>query len=94
MFNLSMFFARVQLLNQKIILTILIVALLATSVRLFLLIKTYVVNIIFWDEWDIYNPLFSHSGLWQIFDSNMDPTGKDLEASSSGWSQYSLIGVL
>jgi hypothetical protein len=64
---------RYYLLNQKIILTILIIALLATSIRLFLLIKTYAVNIIFWDEWDIYNPLFNHSGLWQIFDMQYGP---------------------
>jgi hypothetical protein len=64
---------RYFILNQKILLAILIVAFLATSIRLFFLIKTYAVNIFFVDEWDIYNPLFNHSGLWQIFDMQYGP---------------------
>jgi hypothetical protein len=64
---------RYYFLNQKILLTILIVALLASSLRLLLLIKTYAVNILFWDQWDIYSPMFNHSGLWQIFDMQYGP---------------------
>lgn len=64
---------RYILLNQKILLTILIVALLAASIRLILLIRAYAVNVFFVDEWDIYGPLFSHSGLWQIFDMQYGP---------------------
>jgi hypothetical protein len=84
------------LLNQKILLTILILALFATSFRLIWLIKTYAVNIFFVDEWDIYNPMFNHSGLWQIFDMQYGPHrqgfGGIIIWLISGFTHWSAIG--
>ena len=41
--------------------------LLATACRLVLVVWRYSVNLIFWDQWDFYTPLFNHASLWQIF---------------------------
>jgi hypothetical protein len=41
--------------------------LLATACRLVLAVWRYSVNLIFWDQWDFYTPLFNHASLWQIF---------------------------
>ena len=35
--------------------------------RLALAVWRYSVNILFWDQWDFYTPLFQHASLWQIF---------------------------
>jgi hypothetical protein len=35
--------------------------------RLFSFIDRYSVNILFWDQWAFYTPLFQHQSLWQIF---------------------------
>jgi hypothetical protein len=84
------------LLNQKILLTILIVTLLATSIRLIWLIKTYAVNIFFVDEWDFYDPMFNHYGLWQIFDVQYGPHrqgfGGIIIWLVSGFTHWSAIG--
>ncbi len=40
---------------------------LAAAVRLALAVWRYSVNIIFWDQWDFYTPLFNQASLWQIF---------------------------
>jgi hypothetical protein len=40
---------------------------LATASWLVLAVWRYSVNLIFWDQWDFYTPLFNHASLWQIF---------------------------
>jgi hypothetical protein len=40
---------------------------LAAASRLVLAVSRYSVNLIFWDQWDFYTPLFNHASLWQIF---------------------------
>lgn len=40
---------------------------LAAAVRLVLVVWRYSVNLIFWDQWDFYTPLFNHASLWRIF---------------------------
>ena len=40
---------------------------LAAAFRLALAVWRYSVNIIFWDQWDFYTPLFNHESLWRIF---------------------------
>ena len=38
-----------------------------TLSRLIAVVNRYSVNIIFWDQWDFYTPLFNRASLWQIF---------------------------
>jgi hypothetical protein len=38
-----------------------------TVSRLVLAVWHYSVNLIFWDQWYFYTPLFNHASLWQIF---------------------------
>jgi hypothetical protein len=40
---------------------------LAAAGRLVLAVWHYSVNLIFWDQWDFYTPLFNHASLWRIF---------------------------
>ena len=40
---------------------------LAVAVRIVLAVWRYSVNLIYWDQWDFYTPLFNHASLWQIF---------------------------
>jgi hypothetical protein len=40
---------------------------LAAAVRLVLVVWRYSVNLIYWDQWDFYTPLFNHASLWRIF---------------------------
>jgi len=40
---------------------------LAAASRLVLAVWRYSVNIIFWDQWDFYTPLFNHASVWRIF---------------------------
>src|ERR1039458_7910817 len=40
---------------------------LAAAVRLVLAVWRYSVNLLFWDQWDFYTPLFQHASLGQIF---------------------------
>jgi hypothetical protein len=41
--------------------------------RIFSLINTYAVNILFSDQWDIYNPLFWGQGWWELFNYQHGP---------------------
>jgi len=41
--------------------------LLAIACRLALAVWRYSVNLIFWDQWDFYTPLFNHASFWRIF---------------------------
>lgn len=38
-----------------------------TAWRLLAVVSHYSVNLIFWDQWDFYTPLFRHASLWEIF---------------------------
>src|SRR5271170_4438418 len=38
-----------------------------TVSRLMLAVWRYSVDLIFWDQWYFYTPLFNHASLWQIF---------------------------
>ncbi len=40
---------------------------LLSGVRLFILISNHAVNILYWDQWDYYLPLFEHKSLWEMF---------------------------
>ncbi len=40
---------------------------LAATFRLGLAVWRYSVNILFWDQWDFYTPLFQNASLWKIF---------------------------
>ncbi len=40
---------------------------LATALRLLQAVLRYSVNLIFWDQWDFYTPLFHNASLWEIF---------------------------
>ncbi len=40
---------------------------LANTFWLALAVWRYSVNILFWDQWDFYTPLFNHASLWRIF---------------------------
>jgi hypothetical protein len=42
-------------------------ALLVAAYRLVEAVSRYSVNLIFWDQWDFYTPLFNRSSLWQVF---------------------------
>jgi hypothetical protein len=35
--------------------------------RLFAVIARRAVNVLFWDQWDLYDPLFQHENLWTMF---------------------------
>jgi len=41
--------------------------LLASACRLVFAVWRYSVNLVFWDQWDFYTPLFNHASLWRIF---------------------------
>jgi hypothetical protein len=44
-----------------------VAALLISVTRLVLAVTRYSVNLIYWDQWDFYTPLFTRSSLWHIF---------------------------
>ncbi len=46
---------------------------LATALRLGLAVWRYSVNILFWDQWDFYTPLFNRASFWQIFNWQHGP---------------------
>jgi hypothetical protein len=41
--------------------------LLIAACRLVQAVERYSVNLVFWDQWDFYTPLFRHASLWQVF---------------------------
>jgi hypothetical protein len=41
--------------------------LLLVTARLVLAVTRYSVNLIYWDQWDFYTPLFGRSSLWHVF---------------------------
>jgi hypothetical protein len=48
--------------------------------RFFALINTYAVNVLFSDQWDIYDPLFREQGLWALFSQQHGPHRQGLGA--------------
>src|SRR5437870_4836586 len=46
---------------------------LLSALRLFHLIDQYAVNILFWDQWDFYDPLFRNASLWDMFNYRHGP---------------------
>ena len=36
-------------------------------------VNTYAVNLLFWDQWDFYVPLFKHQSLWDVFSRQHGP---------------------
>ena len=68
------------------------VAFLAVLCHLVLAVWRFSVNILFWDQWDFYTPLFNHAPLWQIFVWQHGPHREGiglvldkLVLESSGW---------
>jgi hypothetical protein len=59
--------------NQKISLVLGLFVIAVMSLRLFFLIKSYAVNMMFSDEWEIFGPMFAHAGIWQIFNQQYGP---------------------
>lgn len=45
----------------------------ALAVRLFALVDRHAVNILFWDQWDFFGPLFRDHNLWDIFSWQSGP---------------------
>lgn len=43
------------------------------GIRFFTLIHRYAINILFWDQWDFYTPLFNNDSLWDIFNRQHGP---------------------
>jgi hypothetical protein len=53
--------------------------------RLFSFISRYAVNILFWDQWDFYAPLFHYQNLWQIFSWQHGPHRQGIGLIVMGW---------
>jgi hypothetical protein len=43
------------------------VAFLALGLRMAVVVWRHSVDLLFWDQWDFYTPLFAHASLWRIF---------------------------
>jgi hypothetical protein len=60
--------------------------------RFFALINTYAVNVLFSDQWDIYDPLFREQGFWALFSQQHGPhrqgVGAIVIAIVAGLSQW------
>jgi hypothetical protein len=41
--------------------------------RLFWLIDRYSVNVLFWDQWDLFDPFFEHASAWELFRYRFGP---------------------
>lgn len=73
----------------------------ALVVRQLAFVNRYAVNMLYWDQWDIYHPLFHHGSLWDVFSLQHGPHRQgfgflltDLLAHLSGWnSRWDAFGV-
>lgn len=54
-------------------LIVVVAASLIALVRLLLAVTRYSVNLLYWDQWDFYNPLFNRGSYWQIFNYQHAP---------------------
>ena len=81
-----------------------VVSTLLVGVPFFRLIDRYAVNLLFWDQWDAYRPLFEERSLWAVFSQQHGPPrlGLGLVASKivadlSAWNgraESFLVGAL
>lgn len=64
------------------------------SARLVQVVWRHSVNILFWDQWDFYTPLFAHASLWRIFIWQHGPhregIGLVLDKFVLDWSHWSM----
>ena len=73
----------------------------ALAVRQLAFVNRYAVNVLYWDQWDIYFPLFHHGSLWDVFSLQHGPHRQgigfiltDALAHLSGWnSRWDAFGV-
>jgi hypothetical protein len=64
-------------------------------------VDLYAVNVLFWDQWDFYTPLFQNSNLWEVFDRQHGPHRQGIGfiltsilAQISGWnSRWDAFGA-
>jgi hypothetical protein len=59
--------------KNKILLSLSALVFLLLVVRLLLFTDVYAVNMIFFDEWAFFDPLFRHGSLWEAFDYQHGP---------------------
>ena len=71
------------------------IVLLTMLSRLVWAVCRYCVNLVFWDQWDFYTPLFNHASLWQIFTWEHSPhregIGLVLDKFVLEWSDWSSL---
>ena len=55
-------------------------------------VHRHAINVLYWDQWDFFQPLFNHQGLWETFDRQHGPHREGLGlvltralAYASGW---------
>jgi hypothetical protein len=53
--------------NRRLPIILVLIVFAATLSRLVAVVNRYSVNMIFWDQWDFYTPLFNRAPLWRIF---------------------------
>ena len=66
-----------------------------------LFINKYTVNMLYWDQWDFYNPLFNNETLWQAFTHQHGPHRQGIGfilteflAKESGWNtRWDAFGI-
>jgi hypothetical protein len=59
--------------TNKILLAIGAITFIALALRLMIFASNYAVNVIFFDEWAFFDPLFRHGSIWQAFDYQHGP---------------------
>lgn len=77
------------------------VAFILLALRQHLFVDSYAVNVMFWDQWDFYRPLFQGGNLWEMFSWQHGPHRQGLGllltsvlAEVSGWnSRWDAFGV-
>ena len=62
------------------------------GVRQLMFVNTHAVNVLYWDQWDFYRPLFENQGWWETFTRQHGPHREGLGlvltrliADASGW---------
>ena len=55
------------------------------SLNLFLCVALYQANVLTWDQWDFYTPLFKDRGLWALFDFQHGPHRQGLGFVVTSW---------
>lgn len=69
-----------------------VLAFILLALRQHLFVDRYVVNVMFWDQWDLYRPLFQGGNLWEVFSWQHGPHRQGVGAfltailaNLSGW---------